>query len=272
MAQLKTSDDIERMTVACQLAARTLEYLTGEVREGISTLDLDRRADAYIRDHGAIASPKGYRGYPNSICTAVNDVVVHGIPTSKPLRSGDLVTIDVTVKKNGFHGDKAQTIIVPGSNNLRGRQLMDVTEAAMYRGIYRARPGGRLGDVGAAIQEHVEAHGYSVVRDFCGHGIGREFHEDPQVVNHGRWNTGRKLRAGMVFTVEPMINEGRYEVRILSDGWTVVTEDGSLSAQFEHTVALMADGPRILTLSTDRERQLWDAECERMRREAGPQQ
>jgi methionyl aminopeptidase len=264
MAQLKTLDDIERMTVACELAAGTLEYLKGEVRDGISTLELDRLAEAYIRDQGAVPSPKGYRGYPNSICTAVNDVVVHGIPTKKPLRPGDLVTIDVTVHKDGFHGDKAATVIVSGKDNPAARRLADATERAMYRGIYQARPGGRLGNVGAAVQEYVEALGYSVVRDFCGHGIGRQFHEDPQVVNYGQWNTGRKLRAGMVFTVEPMINEGTHEVRILPDGWTVTTGDGKLSAQFEHTVAVMAAGPRILTLYTDRERRLWEAECERM--------
>jgi len=264
MAQLKTLHDIERMTVSCQLASRTLEYLKGEVKEGISTLALDGLADEYIRGHGAVPSPKGYRGYPNSICTAVNDVVVHGIPTSRPLRPGDLITIDVTVYKNGYHGDKAATVIVPGKENPSGQRLMEVTERAMYRGVYQARPGHRLGDIGAAIQEYVEAKGYSVVRDFCGHGIGRQFHEDPQVVNHGRWNTGRKLRAGMVFTVEPMINEGTHEVRILRDGWTVITQDGKLSAQFEHTVAIVADGPRILTLHTEREQRLWEAECNRM--------
>ena len=252
------------MTVACELAAQTLEYLKGEARQGVSTLDLDRLADTYIRSHGAVPSPKGYRGYPNSICTAVNDVVVHGVPTTKPLRPSDLITIDVTVHKNGFHGDKATTIIVPGRDNPAGQRLMDVTERAMYRGVFQARPGSRLGNVGAAIQEYVEAHGYSVVRDFCGHGIGRQFHEDPQVVNYGKWNIGRKLRAGMVFTVEPMINEGTYEVRILADGWTVTTEDGKLSAQFEHTVAVTAEGPRILTLYTDRERALWEAERARM--------
>jgi len=263
MAQLKTYEDIERMTVACQLAAETLEYLKRQAREGISTLELDELAEGFIRDHGALPSPKGYRGYPNSICTAVNEVVVHGIPTKKPLRPGDLITIDVTVYKEGFHGDKAATIIVPGKPNPAAQRLMDVTETAMYRGIAQALHGGRLGNVGAAIQDYVEAHGYSVVRDFCGHGIGRQFHEDPQVLNHGQWNTGRKLRAGMVFTVEPMINEGGYEVRILSDGWTVVTEDGKLSAQFEHTIAVTFQGPRILTLYTDHEREMWEAECAR---------
>jgi methionyl aminopeptidase len=267
MAQLKTLEDVERMGVSCRLAAQTLEYLKAEARAGVSTLDLDRLAEVYIRDHGAVPSPKGYRGYPNSICTAVNEVVVHGIPTKKPLRAGDLITIDVTVYKGGFHGDKAASIIVPGADNRAAERLMAATERSMYRGIYHARAGARLGDIGAAIQEYVEGEGYSVVRDLCGHGIGRQFHEDPHVLNYGRWNTGRKLRAGMVFTVEPMINEGTWEVSVLSDGWTVVTKDGKLSAQFEHTVAIMADGPRILTLSTEHEAEMWRAERARMREE-----
>ncbi len=257
MAQIKTLEDLERMAPACQLASETLEYLKQAVRAGISTLELDALAEKYIADRGAIASPKGYRGYPNSICTAVNDVVVHGIPTAKPLEEGDLITIDVTVYKNGFHGDKAATVIVPGKRNLEGERLMRVTEAAMYLGIAEARAGARLGDIGAAIQEHVEAAGFSVVRDFCGHGIGRMFHEDPQVLNYGQRNTGRKLRPGMVFTVEPMINAGTWEVRILRDGWTVITRDGSLSAQFEHTIAVTASAPRVLTLFTEHEREMW---------------
>lgn len=263
MAQLKSLEDIDRMAESCRLAAETLEYLKGQARSGTSTLQLDKLADSFVRDHGATPSPKGYRGYPNSICTAVNDVVVHGIPTSDALRPGDLITIDVTVYKNGFHGDKAASIIVPGKDNARAQKLIGVTEEAMYRGLAMARPRGHLGDVGAAIQEWVEQHGYSVVRDFCGHGIGRQFHEDPQVLNYGEWDTGRRLRAGMVFTVEPMINEGTHEVRVLSDGWTVITVDGALSAQFEHTVAVAAEGPRILTLYTDHERDMWAAELAR---------
>jgi len=266
MAQLKTLADVERMAAACRLASETLEHLKRETREGVSTLELDALADTFIRSHGAVASPKGYRGYPNSICTAVNHVVVHGIPTADPLRPGDLITIDVTVYKDGFHGDKAATIILPGRPNPRGERLAQVTEVAMYRGLAEAYPGGRLGNVGAAMQEYVEAHGYSVVRDFCGHGIGRQFHEDPQVLNYGDWDTGRRLRAGMAFTVEPMINEGTYDVRILADGWTVVTADGKLSAQFEHTVAVTPEGPRILTLFTEHEREMWEAE--RVRHEA----
>jgi len=263
MAQLKTPSDIERMTESCQLAARTLEYLKEHAKEGVSSLQLDALAEEYIRDNGATASPKGYRGYPNSICTAVNNVVVHGIPTDDPLKPGDLITIDVTVYKHGFHGDKAATIVIPGNDNPAAKRLMNVTETAMYRGLAEARPGGRLGNVGAAIQEYVELHGFSVVRDFCGHGIGRQFHEDPQVLNYGEWNTGRKLRPGMVFTVEPMINEGSCDVQILADGWTTITVDGKLSAQFEHTVAVTPDGPRILTMHTEHEKRMWNAELSR---------
>ena len=263
MAHIKTRNDIERMTVSCRLASETLEYLKQRAEPGVSTLRLDALADEFIRDHQAVASPKGYCGYPNSICTAVNNVVVHGVPTDQPLEEGDLIAIDVTVYKDGFHGDKASTIIVPGRDNPQGRRLLEVTEESMYRGIALAHSGRRLGDIGHAVQSHVEAHGYSVVRDFCGHGIGRQFHEDPQVLHHGEPGTGRRLRSGMVFTVEPMINAGEFPVRILDDGWTVITEDGSLSAQFEHTVAVTADGPSILTMYTDHERAMWEAELVR---------
>ncbi len=264
MAQLKTPDEIAQMQASCRLAAETLDYLKTETRAGVSTLRLDELAETFIADHGAIASPKGYRGYPNSICTAVNNVVVHGIPTGKQLQPGDMITIDVTVYKDDFHGDKAATVIIPGKPAPKAKKLMDVTEGSMYRGLAEAVPDGRLGDVGAAIQEHAEAHGFSVVRDFCGHGIGRQFHEDPQVLNFGERDSGRRLRSGMVFTVEPMINEGDHEVRILRDGWTVITEDGSLSAQFEHTVAVTNDGPQILTLYTEHERKMWADELARI--------
>ena len=263
MAQIKSREDIERMEPTCQLAGKTLEYLKSEAKPGVSPLELDALAVTFIADHSAIASPKGYHGFPNSICTAVNDVVVHGIPDKKPMREGDLIAIDVTVYKDGFHGDKAATIIVPGRENADAQRLMEITEQSMYRGIAEAVPGGRLGNIGHAVQSFVESYGYSVVRDFCGHGIGRQFHEDPQVLHYGELNTGRKLRAGMVFTVEPMINQGGYEVQILSDGWTTITEDGKLSAQFEHTLAITPDGPRILTMCTDHERGMWQAELDR---------
>lgn len=264
MANIKRPAEIERMYGTCQLAAETLEYLKSETHAGISPLDLDALAAAFMKKSGAVSSTLGYRGYPNSICTAVNDVVVHGIPTQNPLNAGDVITIDVTVYKHGFHGDKAGTIIVDDVPNERGQALMAVTEQSMYRGIAEARPGGRLGDVGAAVQEHVEAHGYGVVRDLTGHGIGRQFHEeDLMVPNYGRRGTGRRLRPGLTFTVEPMVNEGSWEVVFQDDGWTVTTVDGSLSAQFEHTIAVTPDGPRIMTLYTDRERELWDAELRR---------
>ena len=270
MAQIKTRSDIERMTKTCRLASELLEYLKGEALPGISTLDLDAKAETYIRDHGATASPKGYRGYPNSICTAVNNVVIHGIPTNDPLEAGDIITIDVTVYRDGFHGDKAATLIVPGKENSRAQRLMEITEESMYRGIAEAKPQGRLGNIGSVIQQFIEGNGYSVVRDFCGHGIGRQFHEDPQVLHHGTWGTGRRIRAGMVFTVEPMINEGGHEVRILSDGWTVITEDGSLAAQFEHTLAVTSEGPSILTMYTDHEQEMWNKELERRKTENLP--
>jgi methionyl aminopeptidase len=263
MAKIKQKAEIERMYGTCQIAAETLEYLKSEARPGVSTLDLDVLAIEFIKSRDAISSTLGYRGYPNSICTAVNDVVVHGIPTSEPLNSGDIITIDVTVYKNGFHGDKAGTIIVGDVANERGQRLMKITEESMYRGIAEAKPGGRLGNVGAAVQEHAEAHGYGVVQDLTGHGIGRQFHEEPMVPNYGHRGTGRRLRPGMVFTVEPMINEGSWEVGCLDDGWTIKTIDGKLSAQYEHTIAVTPDGPRILTLHTDHERAMWDAELAR---------
>ncbi len=267
MAQLKSRDDMERMRRTCRLAGETLEYLKGLATPGISTLELDALADSFIAEHDATPSPKGYRGYPNSICTAVNDVVIHGIPTNAPLKQGDLITIDVTVYREGFHGDKAATLVVPGKDNPEGERLMNVTEEAMYRGIGVCSPGSRMGDIGAAVQTLVESNGYSVVRDFCGHGIGRQFHEDPQVLHYGEWGTGRRIRAGMVFTVEPMINQGGHDVRILEDGWTVITLDGKLSAQFEHTLAVTPDGPEILTLFTDHEREMWEKEKKRREEE-----
>ena len=263
MIQLKSPEEIEQMARTCRLASETLAYLVEKAKPGVTTLELDRAAEDFIRKNNAVPSPKGYRGFPNSICTAVNDVVVHGIPNNTPLKAGDIVTIDVTVFKYGFHGDKAATLIVDDAANGTARRLMDTTERAMYRGIGEVRPDARLGDVGASIQEFVEAKGYSVVRDFCGHGIGRQFHEQPQVLHFGERGTGRVLRPGMVFTVEPMVNEGDYHVDILPDGWTVKTRDGRLSAQFEHTIAVTERGVRILTLASDHENEMWRAERER---------
>ena len=263
MIQLKTPDDIDRMAVTCRLAGETLEFLINHAKPGVTTLDLDRLAEEFIQRNNAVASPKGYRGFPNSICTAVNDVVVHGIPNQIPLQAGDIITIDVTVFKYGFHGDKAATVIVDGAPNEVARRLMETTERAMYRGIGEVRPDARLGTIGAEIQKFVEKNGYSVVRDFCGHGIGRQFHEQPQVLHYGERGTGRVLRPGMVFTIEPMVNAGAYDVHILPDGWTVKTRDGSLSAQFEHTIAVTERGVRVLTLTTEHERVMWNSECER---------
>jgi methionyl aminopeptidase len=263
MVSLKTLSDIDNMAAVCLLAGETLEYLEAQARPGVSTLELDRLAEAYILSNDAVPSPKGYRGYPNSICTAVNDVVVHGIPNETPLSAGDLITIDVTVYRNGYHGDKAASHIVDGIGTSSAHRLMETTEEAMYRGIGEIRPNAQLGDIGAAIQELVEDAGYSIVRDFCGHGIGREFHEQPQVLHFGTRGTGLTLLPGMVFTVEPMINEGSHDVLLMSDGWTVTTQDGKLSAQFEHTIAVTDSGVRILTLHTQREHDLWQRERER---------
>jgi methionyl aminopeptidase len=257
MIRLKTGQDLEQMAVASRLASETLEYLKERAQPGVPTLHLDALAEEYIRARGAIPSPKGYRGYPNSICTAVNHVVVHGIPNETPLAEGDLITIDVTVYIDGFHGDKAAAIIVGGNGSAEAHRILAATEHAMYQGIACAVPGGNLGDIGASIQAYAESRGYSVVRDFCGHGIGRDFHEEPQVLHFGEHGSGRRLRPGMVFTVEPMINQGRYGVRVLEDGWTVVTKDGMLSAQFEHTIAITDNGPRVLTLYTPHERETW---------------
>lgn len=257
MIRLKTDHEIEQIAVASRLASETLEYLKERAIPGVSTLHLDALAEEYIRVRGATPSPKGYRGYPNSICTAVNHVVVHGIPNETPLAQGDLITIDVTVYINGFHGDKAAAMIVGGNGSTEARRILSATEHAMYRGIACAVPGGNLGDIGASIQDYAESRGYSVVRDFCGHGIGRNFHEEPQVLHFGEPGSGRRLRPGMVFTVEPMINQGRHDVRVLEDGWTVITKDGMLSAQFEHTVAVTESGPRVLTLYTAHEHEMW---------------
>lgn len=263
MARIKTAADLDRMYRICQLVAEALEFLKDEAKPGVSPLDLDALAIEFLNTHDAKSSTLGYHGYPNSICTAVNNVVVHGIPTDKPFVEGDLLTIDVSFYKYGFHGDKAASLIVGGVPNERAQRLMDVTEQSMYRGIWEARPGGRLGDVGATVQEHVESNGFSVVRDLTGHGIGRDFHEDPQVPNYGKRGTGRRLRSGLVFTVEPMVNEGTWQVEFLDDGWTVTTCDGKLSAQYEHTIAVTADGPRILTLYTEHEKRMWEAEQHR---------
>ena len=245
--KLHNSTDFEGMRRAGRLAAATLDFITPFVQPGVRTDDLDRRCEQFIRDHGAIPAPLNYRGFPKSICTSVNHVVCHGIPGEKRLQEGDIVNIDVTVIFDGWHGDTSRMFNV-GQISIKAQRLVDVTFEALWRGIRVVRPGARLGDIGAAIQRYVEDNHYSVVREYCGHGIGRGFHEDPQVLHYGTAGTGLELRPGMTFTIEPMVNAGRREVRLLPDGWTVVTRDHSLSAQWEHTILVTPDGFEVLTL------------------------
>jgi methionyl aminopeptidase len=241
-------EDFEAMRRAGKLAAETLDMITAHVRPGISTGEIDRICHDYMVERGAIPATLGYRGYTKSSCTSVNHVVCHGIPGDRVLADGDIINIDVTVILDGWHGDTSR-MYVAGEASTKAKLLMDVTYDAMMKGIAAIRPGATLGDIGHAIQVHVEKHRFSVVRDFCGHGIGRHFHEPPNVLHFGRPGEGPKLKPGMFFTVEPMVNAGRPEVKILDDGWTAVTRDRSLSAQFEHMVAVTDTGVEIFTLS-----------------------
>jgi methionyl aminopeptidase len=238
--------DFEGMRRAGRLAAATLDFIAPSVRPGVTTGELDRLCHEYIVGHGAVPAPLGYRGFPKSICTSINHVVCHGIPGDKRLASGDIINIDVTVILDGWHGDTSR-MFYAGEPKLLARRLCDVTYDAMMRGIAAIRPGARLGDIGHAIQSHAEAQRFSVVRDFCGHGLGKIFHDAPNILHYGKPGTGPLLKAGMFFTVEPMINAGSWEVKILSDGWTAVTRDKSLSAQFEHSVGVTETGVEIFT-------------------------
>jgi len=246
--KLHGPDEFEAMRRAGRLAAETLDYLTPHVCPGTSTGELDRLCHDFIVEHGAVPAPLNYRGFPKSICTSVNHVVCHGIPGDKRLKDGDIVNIDVTVILDGWHGDTSRMFPV-GDIGVKPRRLVDVTYDAMMRGIEAVRPGATLGDIGHAIQSYAEENRFSVVRDFCGHGLGRVFHDAPSVLHYGQPGAGIELREGMFFTIEPMINAGRYEVKILEDGWTAVTKDRSLSAQFEHSIGVTADGHEIFTLS-----------------------
>ncbi len=241
-------EDFEGMRRAGRLAAETLDMITDYVRPGVTTEELDRLCHDFIVAHGAVPAPLGYRGFPKSICTSVNHVVCHGIPSSRRLEEGDILNIDVTVVLDGWHGDSSRMYVV-GKPSVKAQRLIDVTYEAMMRGIAVIRPGATLGDLGFAIQSYVERQRLSVVREFCGHGLGRAFHEPPNVLHFGRPGEGVVLRPGMFFTVEPMVNAGRPDVKILDDGWTAVTRDRSLSAQFEHTVGVTATGVEIFTLS-----------------------
>jgi methionyl aminopeptidase len=243
----KSRAEIEKMRAAGRIVAAVLKELEAMVCPGITTKELDRAAERLIRDAGAIPTFKGYRGFPASICTSVNEEVVHGIPGNRKLKEGDIIGIDCGATYQGYVGDAAVTVPV-GRVSPELERLIEAARIALHRAIEKCRVGNRLGDVSYAVQSYVEPLGYSVVRNYCGHGIGRQMHEDPQVPNYGKPGTGPRLREGLVIAIEPMINMGNYDVEVLSDGWTVVTVDRSPSAHFEHTVAITEDGPQILTL------------------------
>lgn len=242
-------DAFAKMRVAGKMAASTLDYITPHVVEGISTEELNSLMHAYIIDHGAIPAPLNYKGFPKATCISVNNVICHGIPAAdKILKKGDILNIDVTTIVDEFHGDTSRMYSV-GETSVKAKRLLDVTYTCLMESIESVKPGTRLGDIGHIIQTRAEAERFSVVRDFCGHGIGTQFHEPPSVVHYGKKNTGLELEEGMIFTIEPMINEGKYDSKILSDGWTAVTRDRKLSAQFEHTIGVTKDGVEIFTLS-----------------------
>ena len=252
---IKTPDEIEKMRIAGRLGSEVLDYITPFVKAGVSTAEIDKLCHDYMVDvQGCIPAPlnyapPGYVPYPKSICTSVNHQVCHGVPNEKViLKKGDIVNLDITVIKNGYHGDTSRMFIV-GETSIRARRLCEITYECMWLGIAQVKPGAHLGDIGQAIQKHAEANGFSVVREFCGHGIGANFHEDPQVLHYGKAGTGIELKPGMIFTIEPMINAGKPAISELPDGWTIVTRDRSLSAQWEHMILVTETGVEVLTLS-----------------------
>lgn len=245
---IKTPEDIAKMRVAGRLAAEVLEMIDAHVKPGVTTEHLNQLCHDYIVNvQQAIPAPLNYKGFPKSICTSVNHVVCHGIPTEqKVLKDGDIINIDVTVIKDGYHGDTSKMWAV-GKPKPGTERLIQITQECMYKGIELVKPGARLGDIGHVIQQHAEKHRFSVVRDYCGHGIGQVFHEEPQVMHYGKPGTGLELKEGMIFTIEPMINQGKYHTKLLPDQWTAVTKDRKLSAQWEHTILVTADGHEVLT-------------------------
>ncbi|WNW11348.1 type I methionyl aminopeptidase [Pseudomonas sp. DTU_2021_1001937_2_SI_NGA_ILE_001] len=248
---IKNHEDIEKMRIAGRLAAEVLEMIEPHVKAGVTTEELDRICHDYIVNvQQAIPAPLNYKGFPKSICTSINHVVCHGIPADKALKNGDILNIDITVIKDGYYGDTSKMFHV-GKVPEWAERLSRVTQECLYKGIEVVRPGARLGDIGEVIQKHAEKNGFSVVREFCGHGIGKVFHEEPQVLHYGQAGTGLELKEGMTFTIEPMINQGRPETKILGDGWTAITKDRKLSAQWEHTLVVTADGYEIFTLRSD---------------------
>lgn len=253
---IKTPEEIEKMRIAGKLAAEVLEMITPHVKEGVTTEALDKMCHDYIvNEQQAYPAPLFYpsydssdpRAFPKAVCTSINHVVCHGIPADKKLKKGDIVNIDVTVKKDGYHGDSSKTFMI-GEPTLMAKKLVEVTYECMWKGIEVVKPGARFGDIGAVIEKYAKKFGYSIVDEFCGHGIGAKFHEAPQVMHHGKAGTGPEMKEGMTFTIEPMINIGKRKVSILKDGWTAVTKDRSLSAQWEHTILVTKDGYEVLTL------------------------
>lgn len=252
---IKSPAEVEQMRVAGRLAGEVLDYIAPFVKPGISTAELDRLCHDYmVNVQGCIPAPlnyapPGYTPYSKSICASVNHQVCHGVPNDRPLKKGDIVNLDITTIKDGWHGDTSRMFLVGGDASILAKRLVTITHECLWLGIAAARPGAHLGDIGAAIQRHAEKHGFSVVREFCGHGIGRKFHEEPQVLHYGKPGTGVQLEPGMVFTIEPMINAGKAAVSELPDGWTIVTRDRSLSAQWEHTIVITDTAAEVLTLS-----------------------
>ncbi|MEZ5665708.1 MAG: type I methionyl aminopeptidase [Burkholderiaceae bacterium] len=252
----KDEAGIEAMRLACRLSSEVLDYLTPLIRPGITTGEIDRLAAEYMKEQGTVSAtigyqPNGYPPFPGHLCTSLNHVVCHGIPGDKALKKGDILNVDVTVIKDGWFGDNSRMFLIGGEAacSVAARRLCQVTYESMWKGIEMVRPGARLGDVGHAIQTYAESNGYSVVREFCGHGVGQRFHEDPQVLHYGRPGTMEELKPGMIFTIEPMINAGRRDIKEMGDGWTIVTRDRSLSAQWEHTILVTPTGYEVLTLS-----------------------
>lgn len=247
---IKTPEEIEKMRAAGRLAASVLEMIEPHVKAGITTAELDKICHDYIVAHDAYPAPLNYHGFPKSVCTSLNHVVCHGIPNDKPLKDGDIMNLDVTVKLDGYHGDTSKMFVV-GQPSILAERLIRVTQESLYQAIRMVRPGIRIGDFAAVIQKYAEQHGYSIVREYCGHGIGAVFHEEPQILHYGTPGTGDLLEAGMCFTIEPMVNAGKRQTKLMRDGWTVLTKDRSLSAQWEHTLLVTEDGVEVLTLRSD---------------------
>jgi methionyl aminopeptidase len=251
---VKNEDDIRKMRVAGKLAAEVLDFITPHVQPGVTTEEIDRLCHDYmvnVQDTVPAPlnyAPPGHAPYPKSICTSINNQICHGIPSDRVLKKGDVVNIDITVIKEGYHGDTSRMFYV-GEPSIQAKRLCEITYQSMWKGIREVRPGARLGDIGFSIQQFAESHGFSIVREFCGHGIGKVFHEEPQVLHYGKKGTGLELKEGMTFTIEPMVNAGKKDIRMMPDGWTVVTKDRSLSAQWEHTILVTKDGYEVLTVS-----------------------